>query len=466
MKIRHLILGLCVGIIVLGGCDDEWSSVGTSIQEDGDKISVNVDTFRFEASTVRLDSVYARTTSGLLGEIYDPVYGMLKSDYISQFYCPEDFRFAYTPKGGKIDSVEFRIYYTSWAGDSLVPMRVQVYLIDKPLEKHFYTNVNPADYCNMQKPLGSKAYTAYDRSVPDSVRSAMVNGEPTFYPQINITLPQELGQKFYDETLKNPASFDNQEAFNRFFPGLYVTNTFGSGNVINVDLSYLHIYYSCIVEGSAGQDSLVSRMEKFNVTQEVIQLNRFQHTDMSNLLQPDEDFTYLKTPAGVSTRIVIPASQIASAVKGRILNNVPFEPSAMPQESYDYALTVPPYLLVLPEDSVKSFFENGSIEDNNTSYLFAYNASTRTYLYSQGNSQGTSYSVMNLSNLLKYQRENAPGKDLVLLAIPVSRQTTTDGYENIYTTSLSHYLYPSGVKLRKDAEKRNIVVTSSKYGGR
>lgn len=308
MKIRHLILGLCVGIIVLGGCDDEWSSVGTSIQEDGDKISVNVDTFRFEASTVRLDSVYARTTSGLLGEIYDPVYGMLKSDYISQFYCPEDFRFAYTPKGGKIDSVEFRIYYTSWAGDSLVPMRVQVYLIDKPLEKHFYTNVNPADYCNMQKPLGSKAYTAYDRSVPDSVRSAMVNGEPTFYPQINITLPQELGQKFYDETLNNPTSFDNQEAFNRFFPGLYVTNTFGSGNVINVDLSYLHIYYSCIIEGSAGQDSLVSRMEKFNVTQEVIQLNRFQHTDMSNLLQPDEDFTYLKTPAGVSTRIVIPCT--------------------------------------------------------------------------------------------------------------------------------------------------------------
>ncbi|OAV64131.1 hypothetical protein Barb6XT_02920 [Bacteroidales bacterium Barb6XT] len=462
MKIRHLILGLCVGIIVLGGCDDEWSSVGTSIQEDGDKISVNVDTFRFEASTVRLDSVYARTTSGLLGEIYDPVYGMLKSDYISQFYCPEDFRFAYTPKGGKIDSVEFRIYYTSWAGDSLVPMRVQVYLIDKPLEKHFYTNVNPADYCNMQKPLGSKAYTAYDRSVPDSVRSAIVNGEATFYPQINITLPQELGQKFYDETLNNPASFDNQEAFNRFFPGLYVTNTFGSGNVINVDLSYLHIYYSCIVEGSVGQDSLVSRMEKFNVTQEVIQLNRFQHTDMSSLLQPDEDFTYLKTPAGVSTRIVIPASQIASAVEGRILNNVPFEPSAMPQESYDYALTVPPYLLVLPEDSVKSFFENGSIEDNNTSYLFAYNASTRTYLYSQS----TSYSVMNLSNLLKYQMENADGKDLVLLAIPVSRQTTTDGYGNIYTTSLSHYLYPSGVKLRKDAEKRNIVVTSSKYGGR
>ncbi|OAV73041.1 hypothetical protein Barb6_00601 [Bacteroidales bacterium Barb6] len=464
MKIRHLILGLCVGIIVLGGCDDEWSSVGTSIQEDGDKISVNVDTFRFEASTVRLDSVYARTTSGLLGEIYDPVYGMLKSDYISQFYCPEDFRFAYTPKGGKIDSVEFRIYYTSWAGDSLVPMRVQVYLIDKPLEKHFYTNVNPADYCNMQKPLGSKAYTAYDRSVPDSVHSAIVNGEATFHPQINITLPQELGQKFYDETLNNPASFDNQEAFNRFFPGLYVTNTFGSGNVINVDLSYLHIYYSCIVEGSAGQDSLVSRMEKFNVTQEVIQLNRFQHTDMSSLLQPDEDFTYLKTPAGVSTRIVIPASQIASAVKGRILNNVPFEPSAMPQESYDYALTVPPYLLVLPEDSVKSFFENGSIEDNNTSYLFAYNASTRTYLYSQG--QGTSYSVMNLSNLLKYQMENADGKDLALLAIPVSRQTTTDGYGNIYTTSLNHYLYPSGVKLRKGTEKRNIVVTSSKYGGR
>ena len=111
MKIKLLILGLGLGASILAGCNDDFSSIGTSIQPGDDTIAVYMDTFQIQATTVQLDSIYARSTSAQLGELYDPLYGNLVSDYMCQFYCPSDFQFAHTPYEGKIDSVEFNIYY-------------------------------------------------------------------------------------------------------------------------------------------------------------------------------------------------------------------------------------------------------------------------------------------------------------------------------------------------------------------
>lgn len=456
MKIKHLILGICLGAAILGSCNDDLSGVGTSIQDEEDKISVTVDTFRFEASTIQMEAVYAKTDTGLLGEIYDPLYGTLKTDYICQFYCPEGFRFRYTPVDGKIDSVDFRIFYNSWVGDSLVPMRVQIFPVVKPLEKNYYTNINPEDYCDMRTSWGSHTYTAYDMTVPDSVRyETDYNGNRTYFPSMSIPMPQELGQKFYDETVNNPSSFNSQDSFNEFFPGLYITNTFGSGNILGVSLSYYTIYYKHTLKDIEGNDSIAKAQEVFNVTKEVIQLNRFKNTDMNELLKPNDEFTYLKTPAGVCTRLVIPASEIEKKVKGRILNNMPLTLYDMPkQDEYDFQLNSPENLLLIPEDSINTFFEKGKIPDLETSFVSSYNATKRTHSFG------------NISNILKYQMENAPGEDLRLLIIPVKQKTSQDYYGYSYVTGISNYLFPSGVKLRKDDDVMNVVVTSSKYGSK
>lgn len=454
MGMKRIILGLSLAFIFcLGSCDDELTKVGTSIQGDSDKISVSVDSFYLEASTIITDAVYARSDTGLLGEFYDPLYGTLKSDYICQFYCPEDYRFRYTPINGKIDSVDFRIFYDSWVGDSLAPMRAQIFPITKALEKNFYTNVNPEDYADMQTSLGMQTYTAFDRSVPDDVRYATdYEGKRTFYPVITIRMPQELGQKFYDQTINNPSSFDDQDAFNEFFPGLYITNTFGSGNIIGVDLSYFTIYYKYMGVGSAGQDTIIKAQEVFNVTKEVIQLNRFKNTDMSGLTEPDEDYTYVKTPAGVSTRLVIPSKEIAPFIDGRILNNIPLTLYSMPEDESEYALDRPASLLILPEDSVKSFFENRKVEDRVTSFVASFSSAS------------SSYSFGNISNVLKTHIENSPEEDLSLLVIPINRETASDYYGETYSTSISNFLFPAGMKLRKDKEAMKVGVTSSIYG--
>ena len=66
MKIKLLILGACLGASLFSGCNDELSSIGTSIQPSDDTIAVYTDTFRIKTTTVLLDSIYAKTTAAQL----------------------------------------------------------------------------------------------------------------------------------------------------------------------------------------------------------------------------------------------------------------------------------------------------------------------------------------------------------------------------------------------------------------
>ena len=86
MKIKYVVALIALGgISVLNGCNDDLTLVGSTIQPQGDRNTVYTDTFRMTASTVKRDSLYAKTTKSLLGDIYDPLYGHLKSDYLCQF---------------------------------------------------------------------------------------------------------------------------------------------------------------------------------------------------------------------------------------------------------------------------------------------------------------------------------------------------------------------------------------------
>jgi hypothetical protein len=454
MKIGLYITGVTLCFFILNACNDEMGTVGPVIQPEGDKMIVYTDTFKLEASTVLIDSVYAKSIYGLLGELYDPLFGSLKSDYICQFYISEGFRFAHTPIDGEIDSIILNIFYNrgEWVGDSLAPMEVTVFPIIKQLERNFYTRQNAQDYADMQNPLGQQSYTPRNLHVSDSIWNLPSTDANYYeYPQIKINLPKTLGQKFYDETVNHPSSFANQQTFNSFFPGLYVTNTFGSGNILTVNSTAMTIHYRYLTASSSGAvDSIVNTYEVFTVTPEVIQLNNFYNTDISHLLDPNDSYTYLKTPAGVFTRLTLPVKEILSCIKDRRVSAFYLSLKAMPQEEWKYALTPPDYLLLLPEDSLSVFFKEGRLQNSVTSFVSSQYASLV-------------YDFGNLSALLKYLMENEPEREkLNLLAVPVEMTTQQTSSGSIVTISLNNYLKPSGVRLRKDGETLRFQIVTNK----
>lgn len=460
MKIKLLILGIVAGIIFLNSCNDDMGLVGPSIQPEEDTPTVRTDTFLLKASTVLLDSIYAKTATGLLGEIYDPLFGNLKADFICQFYVQDGFKFREEPIDGKIDSVYFRIFYTNrdWIGDSLASMQATVYPVVKSLERNYYTNIDPAQYVDFNNPLASKMYSPRDFSVSDSLWNATTTSGsytwPSYNARVEIKLPNAFGQKFYDESVNNPASFVNQETFNKFFPGLHVTNTFGSGNILNINDTEIVIYYNYYAErpSTGAVDSVALTYEVFPVTKEVIQMNRMLNTDLDELLVPNDDYTYIKAPAGIVTRLTIPTKEIIETVKDRRVNTFYFQLKAMPQNDWKYALTPPDCVLLIPEDSVKTFFEKSKIEDNITSYLGIYNSSSLTYDFSDISG--------NLANLIKYQMLYAPDEDLNMLVMPVSRVKNSSSGT---TETISNYLKPAALTLRKDSTVMKVQIITSVY---
>ncbi|MDD4516001.1 DUF4270 domain-containing protein [Massilibacteroides sp.] len=447
MKLRSLILGLMLVAGLFTGCNDDMNYVGGTIQPDGDRINVAVDSFMITASTIKIDSIYAKTSTGYLGQFFEPKYGDYKSDYISQFYCQEGFKFAHEPIDGKIDSIKLVLRFSSYIGDSLSPMKAEVFPVIKPLERNYYTNINPEEYCDLKNSLGGESYTIYNVNNSQKLDS------------VRIFLDKEIGQRIYDETINNPASFANQEAFNRFFPGFYVTNTFGMGAVLEIAASQIKIHYKyeATTTDVNGDDStyVESSYESFMVTNEVVQMNRMSSYGLDELLQPNDNYTYLKTPAGVYTRIVIPAKKIFEKIGDRIINNVPITIRPLPQNDWEYASKPSDYLLLLPEDSLNTFFQNNKLPDNITSFISSYSYSSTEFV--------NMYNFSNIARLLKTHKENGSDEDLNLLLIPVKATVTQTSSSSSSITNVQNYQKPSGLTLRKDPEVMSIRVTTSDY---
>ena len=463
---------LCAGwLSFFSACRDDLTQVGSTTLPGGDRSTVYSDTFQMTASTIRTDSLYIRTDYGLLGDLDDPAFGRIKYDYLFQFYCQQGFRFPHTPQGGQIDSVVLNLRFENWTGDSRVTMRARVYALNREPKRLHYTRIDPTEYVDMQHPIGTRVYRLTDFSATaDSSYRDIYNASTRTYEQtkiarrnIRITLPTSLGQSLYDETVKRPATFASQRAFNSFFPGLYITTDYGSGSMIEVSDTRMLIYYRR--PKSAKNDTLVRDSVTFLVTREVTQYNHVSVADDASLLTAGGDsIAYVKTPAGICPRIVIPTREIARTTAGRVLNTAAFSLRFMPRDEWSNALVPPPFLLLLPEDSVRAFFENHTI-DNGLLYQrstdevgsadIGFSATTRTYYYA------------NIVPLIEAQIKRDPSRDLRLLAIPVNRRYAVSKQRNgtvRTTTGITPYLYPSGARLRIAPANMRLVLLSGKHG--
>lgn len=456
MKLQTLYKLLLVAIVPLfASCVDTLDKVGFTIQPENDRVSVGTDTLKLSSRTIQVDSVFSKTKYPILGEYIDPVFGTIRSEYVGEFYYPENQTFK---DGAIIESVRLTVSYSSIIGDSLAPMRLAVYKVNKELPKNQnYTNFDPTTRADMSAPLGTQLFTGrnntyrietyYSANTPQSVRVY----------EIHTELPKSIGQSFLDEYKKpNRGAFKNTDTFRKFFPGLYITTNYGNSTILDVNLTSLNIFYKYLdPKGSSEKTDTIRTAEfRLNITPEVTQINHIQNNN-DKLLAPNDKGTFVKSPAGVNTEITFPISKIYSELTTRSLNQARFMVYAIPEASQDekVKLSPPDYLLLVNKDSLQNFFKNRKLYDNVTSFYAPFNRDT--YSYNFGN-------IAAMINYYKRQKKEA--FDLIYCLVPVDISFAAGSSQGApVPTAIYNQMKPSAVMLENKPEKLKLDIIYSSF---
>ena len=453
----HKTLIIATLAIIAIACNDMLDDIGLTQQPVRDRVSVGVDTLELSARTVPIDGIFARTRRPVLGEYIDPIFGSIKSEFIGNFFLHNGAGFT---EGAVIDSVRVVLSYTTFMGDSLAPMRLSVYRANRSLSNlENVTNIDPREYADMSAPLGEQRFTG-SNSIFEVVQMGMAESIRVY--EIPVRLPTQIGEELLAEYLKpNRGMMANADLFNEFFHGLYFTTTFGSSTLISVASTslFVHYHYWDLGGGSRGQDTIRTNALRLNITPEVTQVNTVQ-TNSAHLLEPSEEFAFIKSPAGVKTEIVFPISEIYEKLQRQALNLADFTVFAMPDAMDDIAvrLNPPQHLLLIHRDSLDGFFERRMMPDNRTSFLS-----------SAFDTQTFSYRFSNISAMVNHYIQEIDGAfDLTYYLIPVEVTMVMTGGNMFFPgtptpTAIHNQMWPTAVMLDKRPGSMRLSLVYSDF---
>ncbi|MCD8282086.1 MAG: DUF4270 domain-containing protein [Prevotella sp.] len=406
MKSILTIVFVMLAVFAASSCDDNTDTLGSSLTGGMDHLEIATDTFTITTRSIAADSVLARNTTSFLGSVRDPETGeYISSHYMTQFHTLENYEFpsldsllSVGEDGGIIaDSCELRIYWDSYYGDSLSSMKCTVYELEQPMREdvNYYSNYNPLAEGLIRSTADgglrvNKSYTLEDMNVERSER------DNTYYSKnIRVLLNDPytdkdgntynnygtyIMRKYYTEYGGDPDYFRNSVRLtNNVIPGFYIESSGGLGNMAEVSLTQLNLYFKY----KDDNDSVYVGTTSFAGTQEVLQrTNYVNETGKIAELVADNTCTYLKTPAGIFTEVTLPVEEICLNHATDTINSAKFTLQRINNEVHsEYSLDPPQTLLIIPRDSLYSFFENKEIANYKTSFLASYNSTDNTYVF-------------------------------------------------------------------------------------
>ena len=422
-------------MFILSSCDDTTNEIGTSLIHDMDHLDVTTDTFKVSSRTLVADSVYSRSTYGYLGTIRDPETGnIITGNFMTQFYTLEEYANSFpvadsiaSRVDGKIiaDSCEIRLFFSNFYGDSLSTMKVTAHEMGKPMleNQRYYSNFDPMKegYVRQGGIKQEKAYTLADQSVSKETRYS-----DTYTSNIRIPLNEaytdkdgnqynNYGSYIINSMYKDKSNFADQLKFiKNVVPGFYFESTGGLGSMAYIFTSKLIVYFRVISE-----DSIYNALIEFGGTEEVLQTTKIENNkEYFQTLAADNSCTYLKTPAGLFTELTLPVDDI---MRGHDSDSLSAAKLVIPRindtSQSDYNLPAPSQLLLIPKDSLYSFFENSRIINNRTSYLASSPSTTgnNTYLYSN---------IATLISAMNKNRQSENWNKVVLVPVDVTTSSS------------------------------------------
>lgn len=448
-NLLYAALAITLAAVLSTACSDE--NIGSSLNDTRSSIIVD-SSFTITGTTVLNPSLRSRSSFQLLGVIDAPGYGHLESDVVMQFMPSQKLVTDYVTES-TIDSCFLVMTLTSgnFTGDSLAPMRMNIYPLDKQLPYPIYSDFDPTSYYSPENLLGSISYSA----------SAVQYGETSSLSRtVSVPMDVAYARELFTMYKLAPEKFSNPTIFAQYMPGLYITNSYGQGHVMNFSKTELQVYYRQVKP-----DTTINAYTSYlAVSPEVVYNNNIKlEIDESLQQRINNGEAIVVTPAGTEVEIVFPIQEIIDSYKSRtsdgisIINSLELE---LPVEEIEnkYNIAPPKYLLMVKDGMKEDFFEKDSLTNNKDSFYATYNALKKCYTFT-----GMRDYIL---NIIKKQDGKATAADINLTITPIDVTTYTNAASygvaasTIVTKIGPAVSRPGLARLRLD--KAKIKITYSK----
>lgn len=469
MKILRLLTVLVIAALTFAACDDTTEGIGGSITNKIDNINISNSAFNVTTKSIVADSVLSRNNMGLIGKMKDPETGnYVKGDYMTQLsvlptFSVDTLDYIKQANNGSIeaDSCYLLVSYNASYGDTIAPMKVTAYEMTKPMEenKEYYSN-----YDAFEKGWVSENNQHWSSNYNLSNTSDVKN----FKIYLNKKYKKDgktyknYGSYIMQTYAEHPEYFKTNFKFlHNVCPGFYIKNVGGTGNMAKIWNTELIFYWTRHKTINKDSTAVSIGYNRFDGTEEVLQLNKIEN-DTENLkkLASQEDWTYLKSPAGIFTEVTLPIDDIMKGHEKDTLNTatISFPRLNNADEDNPYNFATPSTILMVQKDSLQSFFEKSKLADNRTSYTASY-SSTGTYK--------NAYTFQNIANLVSAMYKNkGKGENWnKVVLVPVNVITTTQGYTTVIS-KINHDMSLASTRLIVGTDDPDKDYTTDKKTGK
>lgn len=368
--------------VMVSSCKKDPYSIGLELLPPTDTLNIRTnDTSTIIAYSLLQDSIRTdKATTGILGSIMDPVFGITTASFYTQFRLSTE-----SPSFGTrpvLDSLVLVLPYAGSYGDVSTIQNVKVYEISEDLhyDSIYYSNKRLQTYNNVLANFSFKPRPT-DSLVIDTVKVA---------PQLRINL-NHFSNYLGNKILTAPVSaLSTSETFIAFMKGLYLETTpvYNGGALFSFDMyssvSKLVIYYHN-VEG----DTALLHFD-MPVNAQCAYFNRFDHNkyldaspDFKNEVLNHDTLTgknklFLQGLGGVWTKVRFP--YIKNFEKG---HHIAIHNALLVVKDYetDTALQPPPQLNIIKRDSLGKISNLIDYDEGAGYYGGTYNKTQRTYSF-------------------------------------------------------------------------------------
>ncbi len=460
-RLFNIIISIITLSIVFYSCEDD-SRIGSSLSKSD--VSVVVDSsYKISGKSIDVHSINSKSMTQLLGRLSIPEYGSLSCSFVTQLMSAVSMDIPDSITIDKVDSLRLRLTIKkgSLTGDSLAPQQLKIYRLNKQLPNDITNNFNPSGYYDESGLIGVKSYTASALGMNDT----LYNKKETI--TVNITLPKEMAINVFNEYRNNPETFQWHDNFVKYFPGLFVEQTFGRGCVINISSTEVLLYYHDIRKQTSVENGEAVTKDKivvdsatlFTVSPEIISSNNIRY-EVSNSLKNEvaSGEAVITSPTGYNVEVYFPTEDILtnflnSDYNLAVINNLTFTIPVKSIEN-DYGINPPPYLLMVKSSEKEKFFNSSLIPDDKTSFYAIYD------------SEKCEYSFTSMREYIVELRRNGgvvTEEDCTFTLIPVMIETETSGVYNtttVVSSCVPYVLRPTMCVL--DLDNSKIKFTYSK----